>query len=90
MTVRFALIACLLASGTAPAFAQDNSTAPATTATPPVKEKKICRSDTDTGSIMPKTICHTKAAWADIDAANAAEANQFSDANRRHSGGFGH
>lgn len=36
----------------------------------PPKEKKICRSVEVTGSIMPKSTCHTKAEWAQIDAAN--------------------
>ena len=29
--------------------------------------KKICRTDTSTGSIMPKSTCHTAAQWAAID-----------------------
>ena len=45
----------------------------------PPKEKKICRSEVMTGSIMPKSICHTKAEWAQIDATNAADARQFAD-----------
>jgi hypothetical protein len=43
------------------------------------KEKKLCRSLEVTGSIMPKRTCHTKAEWAQIDAANAADARQFAD-----------
>ena len=86
MIVRCALISCLLASA-APALAQDNSAAPAAT---PVKEKKICRSDDETGSIMPKRICHTKAEWVEIDQANAWDSQQFSSSLRGHSGGFAH
>ncbi|WP_206244906.1 hypothetical protein [Novosphingobium terrae] len=38
-------------------------------ATPaPVKEKRTCRLDDDTSSIVPKRICHTKAEWAAIEA----------------------
>ena len=52
------------------------------------KEKKLCRSLEVTGSIMPKRTCHTKAEWAQIDAANAADARQFAD--RPHSSIDGH
>lgn len=34
------------------------------------KEKKICRTEERTGSIMMHTSCHTEQEWADIDAAN--------------------
>jgi hypothetical protein len=36
----------------------------------PAKEKKICRSETPTGSIMMRTRCATAQEWADYDAAN--------------------
>lgn len=54
----------------APAIAQ---TAPAADSAPkPVKEKKICRRETTTGSIIgARSTCHTKSEWAAIDAANA-------------------
>jgi hypothetical protein len=58
-----------------PAVAQ---TAPSTdSSTPkPVKEKKICRREAQTGSILGSpSVCHTKADWAKIDAANAANAD---------------
>ncbi|HWU72106.1 MAG TPA: hypothetical protein VN137_01380 [Sphingomonas sp.] len=58
-----------------PAFAQ---TAPATdpAAPKPVKEKKICRREAQTGSILGgASICHTKADWAKIDAANGRNAD---------------
>jgi hypothetical protein len=45
----------------------------------PPAEKKLCRSLEVTGSIMPKRTCHTKAEWAQIDAANAADTRQFAD-----------
>jgi hypothetical protein len=41
----------------------------------PPKEKKICRSEQVTGSIMPKRTCHTAQEWAAIDAQNQANAN---------------
>ena len=36
----------------------------------PVKEKKVCRTELETGSIMMHTKCATPEEWADIDAAN--------------------
>jgi hypothetical protein len=37
----------------------------------PAKEKKICRQEDVTGSIMPRRTCHTKEEWAQIDASNS-------------------
>ena len=51
--------------------------APAAPAAPPVKEKKICRTEVATGSIMPKRICHTDADWKSIDDDNASNADRF-------------
>ena len=44
--------------------------------TPPVPDKEICQRVASTGSILSKRVCHTRAVWAQIDAANqsAAEA----------------
>jgi len=36
----------------------------------PAKEKKVCRHDASTGSILPKTVCRTQNEWDDIDFAN--------------------
>lgn len=47
---------------------------PAPGAEKPVKEKKICRQEDVTGSIMMARTCHTKEEWAEIDAANARSA----------------
>jgi len=48
--------------------------APAPAAEKPVKEKKICRQEDVTGSIMMARTCHTKEEWAQIDAANSRNA----------------
>jgi hypothetical protein len=70
-----------------PVFAEDVPT-PATAApAKPVKERKVCRQDTATGSIMPHTTCHTKDEWAQIDAANQSNAQQFGDNLRRGTAG---
>ena len=47
---------------------------PAAAAVKPVKEKKICRQEDVTGSIMMARTCHTKEEWAQIDAANSRNA----------------
>lgn len=46
-----------------PASAQDDAGAAQPAAEKPAKEKKVCKSDVGTGSIMPKRICRTKAEW---------------------------
>ena len=43
----------------------------------PVKEKKICRQEDVTGSIMMARTCHTKEEWAQIDAANSRNAQHI-------------
>ena len=55
------------------------TTAPATEA--PVKEKKICRAQDVTGSIMKARICRTKEEWAQIDAENARNAQSILNRN---------
>ena len=44
------------------------ASAPATVK--PAKEKKVCRTEIPTGSIMMRTKCGTAQEWADYDAAN--------------------
>ena len=53
-----------------PAMAQDSASPllPTTHDGKPVKEKKICRSDTETGSMIVNKTCHTKLEWQAIDA----------------------
>ena len=74
MSLRAFAAAALLATGT-PALAQDAAPTPAE----PVKEKKICRTSTATGSIVPKRKCMTKAEWVRFDADNAQNAEKFRD-----------
>lgn len=54
-------------------FAQDIAGSPAQTAKP-VKEKKICRRQEITGSMLGTSICHTAAQWASIDEQNSQNA----------------
>ena len=72
--MRFKMMACVAAiSFAAPAIAQTGSDVPAPK---PVKEKKICRREAQTGSILGSpSVCHTKAEWDKIDAANGRNAD---------------
>ena len=74
--MRFKMMACVAAVSFAiPAMAQTDPASDAV-APKPVKEKKICRREAQTGSILGgPSICHTKAEWAKIDAANAQNAD---------------
>jgi hypothetical protein len=83
MLLRFCVAAAFFAAGTA-SPAQEAGPAPATE---PVKEKKICRAMTPTGSIMAKRKCMTKAEWAKFNAENERQAENFRD-NRDRSGGM--
>jgi hypothetical protein len=40
-------------------------------------EKRVCRSQQVTGSMMPKRECHTAAEWKQQDDSNAANVDQF-------------
>ena len=57
-----------------PVYAQ---TAPTDPAVKPVKEKKICRREIATGSMMAKNVCHSKAEWAALDQTNDAKIDNF-------------
>jgi hypothetical protein len=53
----------------------------------PVKEKKICRSLTPTGSFMATRVCNTAAAWRKFDGITADGAQQTRDVYRMTSTG---
>jgi hypothetical protein len=74
--------ACLLSGSL---LAQTTTPTPAAPAAPTVahvKEKKICRRQEVTGSIMPERVCHTSDEWAAIDEANRQNAQNFAAARR--------
>ncbi len=71
-------IVAALALLTAPALADEPN--PAT----PTPEKKICRAELVTGSIMNRRTCRTKSEWAEIAARNAqATSRALEERNRR-------
>ena len=60
--------------------AQAATPAPAAQPTPAPAERKICRSESVTGSIMPaRRVCHTRAEWAAFDAASGRGVDAFRD-----------
>lgn len=67
MKLSFVVLAAVSFAVAAPALADNSSDA-----TKPPKEKKVCRREVVTGSIVPfKSVCHTRDEWASIDSANA-------------------
>lgn len=68
--MKFGLIsvALVLSAGTA-VHAQDaqNAASGAAPVAAPVKEKPVCRRVEETGSVVAKRVCHTKAEWAAMD-----------------------
>ncbi|WP_343615376.1 hypothetical protein [Novosphingobium sp.] len=81
--MKYGLIAALaLLAGTAvQAQTAPSDAAPAK----PVKEKRICRAEEDTSSIVAKRICHTKAEWSAIDGAqeNSVDTAALQRSNQR-------
>ena len=56
---------------------------PAKPAVAPVKEKKICRTEESTGSIMIKRICRTQAEWDAMSQVNRGVTGDLSDQQQR-------
>ena len=57
----------------------------------PAKEKKVCKSDTKTGSIMPRRVCRTQAEWDEISARSQDDLDRMQSRDRaRTVGGLGH
>ncbi|TFI57855.1 hypothetical protein E2493_12745 [Sphingomonas parva] len=82
--MRYLALITLLAIA-APAAAEE-SAAPAKTK----KEKKVCRRDVNTETIIPKSICRTRSEWTQIDAAKQKQAQRDTEAmgNRGSGGGM--
>jgi len=51
----------------------------------PAVEKKICKSEIPTGSIMPKRICHTRDEWAQIEGRSRSDLDRARDSDRSRS-----
>lgn len=74
------LVLALLLAGCAQTAARSGSASGAASlaaaAPGDAKDKKLCRADTDLGSIMSKRVCRTASEWAAIDAANSENAHR--------------
>lgn len=71
MSILFLAVSLLAAS-------PDAIAAPVAATTPaPVKERKICREEAETGSLIAKRTCHTKAEWEAITKASAHDIDAF-------------
>ena len=66
------------------------SEAPAKAVESPIKEKKICRSMTPTGSFMATRVCNSAAAWRKFDGITADGAQQTRDVYRMTTTGVPH
>lgn len=65
-----ALLIVMVSALLSAAQAAPPAAAPPPPVAKPAKEKKVCRHDASTGSILPKTVCRTQNEWDDIDFAN--------------------
>jgi hypothetical protein len=66
----------LLAASSAGTTPSDATSAPAPTQVP-AKEHKICQDEPETGSLISKRTCHTKAEWAAINKGYAHDTDAF-------------
>ncbi len=79
--IRFGLVAALLASvALTPAMAKDNDKD-----APVAADKKVCKRDVKTGSIMPRPVCRTRAEWDDMTARSQADKDRINDMDRSRS-----
>lgn len=79
---RIVLPVVIAMTAAAPAAAFDDAAASQPAAEVPVKEKKVCKTDVGTGSIMPKRTCRTKGEWAAIEAQSKAQLDRTLRDNR--------
>ncbi|PNU06179.1 hypothetical protein A8V01_12555 [Novosphingobium guangzhouense] len=69
--LRFIAAAAVAAAAISPALAKDKDTQVVD------PDKKVCRFEAPTGSIMRKRVCHTAAEWKLIDSAGTTQAGQM-------------
>ena len=70
-------VAAFSAVAVSPALANDSPE--------PVKEKKVCKSDNRTGSIMPKRTCRTQQEWDRLSEQGKADLDRVRDVERSRS-----
>jgi hypothetical protein len=71
-----AYVIALAASATVPTAAVEQGSVPVAK---PAKEKKICRRDVATGSIMPRSVCRTRAEWDALTAQGQTDLDRARD-----------
>ncbi|AOR75909.1 hypothetical protein QUC32_16585 [Novosphingobium resinovorum] len=69
--IRIITVTALALATLSPAMAKDKQGEPLN------PDKKICRFEAPTGTIMRKRVCHTAAEWSAIDSAGAKQAGQM-------------
>jgi len=73
-------VAAFSAAAVSPALANDSKASPES-----AKEKKVCKSDNRTGSIMPKRICRTQEEWDRLTEQGKADFDRVRDTDRSRS-----
>lgn len=82
---RLAMLAVVLAATpSVPAYAQD--AAPAAAEPAPNKDKKVCRRQVATGSVMPKSVCRTVAEWDRLTEKGKGDLERHQNMERSRSG----
>jgi hypothetical protein len=84
ITTSLLVFGLLAGCSSAPAPAKPAAAAPAATAD---ADKKICREEKALRSLIAKSICHTAAEWAAIDASQKQSAEKYKDDSKRVAGG---
>jgi hypothetical protein len=74
-------VAAFSAVAVSPALANDDPKA----APEPAKEKKVCKTDNRTGSIMPKRTCRTQEEWDRLSEQGRADLDRVRDMERSRS-----
>lgn len=80
--IRILSLAVMLAAAPAASYAAAPDKA---SADKPDTEKKICKRETATGSIMSRRICHTKVEWDQLAAQGKADLDRTRDMERSRS-----
>ena len=80
--IRILSLAVMLAAAPAVSYAAASDKA---SSDKPDTEKKICKRETTTGSIMSRRICHTRAEWDQLSAQGQADLDRTRNMERSRS-----
>lgn len=73
------ILTALLAAG------QPSAAPPPTPVTAPAPERRVCRTDVNIGTILPRRVCRSKSDWEQIDAAQQRITQKDTDHMRNNS-----